>query len=222
MPVSASISTDDRRADGMPGSTARTAISFVLFVHLFFLLAAVVSSNGFASQLERGLRNVPGFRPYAEALGLDWPFAYGLTYGTGDGPTADTEHWIEVDLELAGGAKETVVLPPKELRSTQRKRRYDSLVRNATIRSDPMNEDSTILHAIASSYVAREGATRGTIRIRRKDLPQQPFYTTERATRTIYEARILVTGGEVKLFKIESASDSAPAAARGATPKKTP
>lgn len=206
----------------MPSSTVRTVISFALFLHLFFVVTAVLSSNGFASQLERGLRNVPGFRPYTEALALDWPFAYGLTYGNGEGPTADTEFWIDVELTLPDGAKETVVLPPKEIASTQRKRRYDSLVRNATIRADEMNEDSTLLHGIATALVERTGATRGTLRIRRKDLPQQAFLTFARNDRTVYEARILTSGGEVKLFKLESASDSAPAAARGTSTKAKP
>jgi hypothetical protein len=185
-------------------------LSFLLFLHLF-ALAVGVTSNEAASQLETGLRKTPLVVPYLQLLLMDLSYSFNLTFGPSDTDVSDAETWIEADLTTAGGPQ-SISLPPAGIEPRQRLRRYESLVRTAAAQVGNQNTESLLPAAIARGLVSRYGATGGVIRIVRSSLPGEAFTAFSTARRTLYEARILVAGGRVDLFKSEAASESAPAA----------
>jgi hypothetical protein len=207
--------TNDQSQLPTPG--VRTLITFLLFVHLFMLFAAIVSNEA-PSELEQRLRNVPGLRPYVQLLAMDLPYTYHLTYGPTDGPPgetfdADARHWIEVELNLPGGKQQKVELPAAGSAAGQMQRRYTNLARRACGLAESTTYASMIPFAVSSALVHQTGATGGTVRLWQQKLPARPPYrTVAEQPRALFEAAILVSGGKIQLFKKESATDSAPAA----------
>ena len=193
----------------------RTIISFLLFLQLFALAVAVLS-NELPSPLEVGLRKV--VEPYLKLLTMDLSYAYNLTFGfTGIDAEAmqDTEYWLEADLKLPNGQATTVVFPQPGLEPKQRFRRYERLVKRAAAALGSTSSESALPGAIATRLVKETGATGGTIRLMRRDLPAEPYQPYSAAPRNLYEARIKVAGNQVQLFKLEtSKSDTAPAPTR--------
>jgi hypothetical protein len=194
-----------------PSQNVRTLLSFLLFLHLFALAVAVTSSNDRSSQLELGLRKTPLLRPYLQTLFMDLPYTYHLTSGISDFQVNDAEMWIEVELNTRPG--EPVRIPPADgLEPRQRFNRAESLVRTTASLVGQPDRESVLPAAIAASLLHRHGATGGTIRIMRRNLPLEAFTAIPSTQRTMYEARILLVGGQVELLKTEAASESAPAA----------
>lgn len=192
----------------------RTVASFLLFLHLFALGVAVVS-NELSSPLEMGLRNTPGVVPYLKTLSMDLSYAFNFTFGySGDSVEAmqDTAYWAVANLKLPDGSEKSVTMPEPGTEPRQRFRRYERLVQRAGGSLGTPSIESVLPQAIAARWVKETGAVGGTIRLVRRDLPSEPYQLPSNE-RTLYEARLLVSGGNVQLFKIESASDSAPAAA---------
>ena len=194
----------------LPSQNVRTLLSFLLFLHLF-ALAVAVTSNDQPSQLELGLRKTPLVRPYLQLLSMDLAYTYNLTFGVGDNLVNDAELWIQVQLNTPSGPQE-VILPVTGRQPRQRFRRAESLVRTAASLIGQTDRESILPAAIAASLVHRYGATGGSLRIVRRELPLNAFMTAPRTERTMYEARMIVAGGQVELFKSEAASESAPAA----------
>jgi len=189
----------------------QTFASFLIFVQLFAVVVAV-AGNESQSNLESTLRTRT-VRPYVEMLMMDWPYAYVLTYGPTTGPMLDSNVWIEAELDLPGGKKETITLPKSDLISRQRMQRYQLLAAKSAIRvGGNATIESMLPLAIATRLVKETGATGGTIRVRWKQLPQEAFRDTPAQDSTVYEARILVADGEVELLKREAASEAAPKA----------
>ncbi|HEX4148839.1 MAG TPA: hypothetical protein VHY20_07620 [Pirellulales bacterium] len=195
----------------LPSPGLRSGLSFLLFLHLFALAVGVTSSNTQSSQLEIGLRKTPLVRPYLQLLSMDLPYTFNLTFGGNDYQVADAETWIEVELKTTAG-EQKFVLPGERLEPRQRFRREEILVGTAATLVGQPTRESVLPAAIADSLVHRYGATGGVIRIVRRDLPAEAFLLPPQTRRTLYEARIIVAGGQVELLKSEAASESAPAA----------
>ncbi|HQU45336.1 MAG TPA: hypothetical protein PK867_21145 [Pirellulales bacterium] len=205
----------------LPAEWKRTLVSFLIFLHLFALGVAVLS-NWNPSPLALRLRRVPLVKPYLEYLALDQSYVplYGLTFGM----TEDADVVAEIDLNLADGSKQSFTLPAAGLAPRQRWRRDARLVETAADMTgdDFRNVESLLPQAIASHFVAEHGAKGGTIRLRRHALQsmeamsssnpkeRDPFDPSHYSQ--VYEARILVSGGQVQLLKSEAAAEVAPAA----------
>lgn len=216
----------------LPAEWLRTAVSFVLFLHLFALTVAVLS-NWDPSSLALRLRNVPFLEPYLEALALDRSYLpqYALTFGEPE----DTDDEIQLELQLADGSLEQMKIPQPTLWPHA----YRRQLRLAETVTDLVSEntkavESFLPRAIAAHFVsaAQRGTrgepgqevTGGTIRIRRHLVQtmtapsssiaaeRDPF--DESRYQTIYEARILLVGGEVQLLKSDTAANVAPAAVK--------
>lgn len=106
-----------------PSENARTAISLVLFVHLFcvFLsLSAFLSRSRVQDQLLRF------FRPYVETLNLSMRFT--PPYFLSHGDLTDVDHRIEVLPEGADATRnESWLAPERGWRGGERLRRYQRL-----------------------------------------------------------------------------------------------
>jgi hypothetical protein len=205
-----------------PSEGRRSLISFLLFLHMFALTVAV-ASNELPSRLERNLRNTPLLVPYLKLLAMDLSYAFNLTYGYMDaerGTVQDTTHWFEADVKLPDGSQLVERYPAAGM-WFGRFRHFDNLARRAASSMDNTTEESVLPHAIARHLVEARGATSGTIRLMRSDLPTEPFVLPNLTPHAIYEARILRAGERVELFKIESAADTVPAA-KPDTPAATP
>ena len=216
----------------LPAEWVRTAVSFVLFLH-FFALAVAVLSNWDPSSLALGLRKVPFLEPYVEALALDRSYLpqYALTFGEPE----DTDDEIQVDLQLADGSLEHETIP----QASRWPHAYRQQLRLAETVTDLVGEntksfESFLPRAIAAHFVvAAERGTKaqpgqevtgGTIRIRRhlvqtmtapaSSIAAERDPYDESRYQTIYEARILLVGGEVQLLKSDTAANVAPAAVK--------
>ena len=215
----------------MPADWVRTLVSFVIFLHLFALAVAVLS-NWNPSDLALRLRRVPLVKPYIEYLGFDQSYVplYGFTFGMEE----DTDSTIEVTLKFKDGSENTWTLPDAGLWPRQRRRHDARLVETA---ADVTGEDyrdyqSIVPQAIAAHFVARHPtATGGVIRcLRQVQQPMEAIDSSDPAerdphdkrwSRQLYEARILVSRGGVKLIKSESAAEVAPAAIENPAAEKS-
>jgi hypothetical protein len=217
-----SHATTDTNQATMLADWARTAVSFLIFLHLFALAVAVLS-NWNPSDLALRLRRVPLLKPYIEYLAMDQSYVplYGFTFGAAE----DTDSKIDVTLKLNDGSEKTWTLPQTDLWPRQRWRHDARLVETA---ADMTGEDyrdfqGIVPQAIAEHFVAHEpDATGGTIRCTRQ--LQQPIEALSSSSASdrdpydkrwysqIYEARILISRGGVKLLKSETAAEVAPAA----------
>ncbi len=164
----------------------RTIISFLLFLQLFALAVAVLS-NELPSPLEVGLRKV--VEPYLKLLTMDLSYAYNFTFGfTGTDAEAmqDTTYWLEADLNLPNGKPLNVVFPQPGLEPKQRFRHYERTIKRAAAALGSNSTESLLPGAIATRLVKETGATGGTIRLLRRDLPAEPYqpYRRRRASCT--------------------------------------
>lgn len=205
----------------MPAEWKRTVVSFLIFLHLFALSVAVLS-NWNPSALSLRLRRVPGVKPYLEYLAMDQSYVplYGLTFGMEE----DTDVKAEIELKFADGTQQEFSLPDGGLSPKQRWRHDARLAETAADMTGEnfRNVESVLPQAIAAHFVAEHGANGGTIRLRRHFLQpmealtssvvteRDPFDSSRYSQR--YEARILVSGGQVQLLKTEAAAEVAPAA----------
>lgn len=209
-------------AETGPSDTVRSVVSFLLFLHLFAIGVAVLSraNSVTPAPLEARLRQVPGIEPYIALTGLDWPYTYFLMLNPlrNERPTWDLQ--IEVNLQKADGTSETLTFPDLQHMRGPRQHRYERLVSAATEMLQASSMESKIPEGIVRGLVKEKKATGGTIRIRGKTAPEREFepFPSEHAPQPLYEARILVAGNNVSLFKLDSATESAPAS-RGTGPR---
>lgn len=222
-PAQSGRSSIDESAPALPPEWFRTTVSFLLFVHLFALMVAVLA-NWYPSALAVQLRaRVPLLAPYLELLDIDQAYVtlYGLTYGMDE----DTDQRIEVELKLADGTQRRFVLPQPGVWPHQRYRREQRL---AEVAADLVGEstkslESFLPQAIAAHYVAEteaDGAqvVGGTIRCRRQFVQSMEALASSAPvppeTADLYQAQILTVGGRVQLLKSEAAAEVAPAPVR--------
>ena len=219
MQTSDSASND--KAAPLPADWARTLVSFLIFVHLFALVVAVIS-NWNPSPLALRLRRVPLVKPYLEYLAMDQSYVplYGFTFGM----TEDTDNTVEVELKLADGSERSFTLPQAGISPRERWRRDARLAETAADLTGEQYRDlqSVVPQAIAAYFVKEHGAKGGTIRCRRHfQQPIESLSSSNPAERDpfdksryaqLYEARIIVSGEQVHLLKSEAAAEVAPAA----------
>lgn len=197
-----------------PSDAVRSVVSFLLFLHLFALAIGILSRTNpsYPAPLEARLREVPGVLPYIALLGFDWPYTFVLfgPYHTGE---PDFDFRFDIELKLPDGSTKTVVLPDRETMKGEQRHRYEQLVNRAVMLLPSNGVESRIPEGIARELVTAYGATGGTIRIRGKTLPMEEFQAipAHYPENPMYEAKIIVAGSDVSLFKIDSATDSAPA-----------
>src|SRR5262249_9741485 len=109
---------------GMPSETVRTIVTLLVLFHLFVCaLAVLTSSESGAAKLVRDIKERPGFiEPYLTEFWLDRGYDYYLM---------NDQNWdfhLEATVKYADGRKdETVILPPAELGSGERKQRFQQL-----------------------------------------------------------------------------------------------
>lgn len=212
--TSSTASADERR---LPPIGLRTTVSFLIFVHLFALLVAVLSNWNPSALATRLREKVPLVKPYLQLLAMDQSYApaYALTFAMPE----DTDMAVELDLNLADGSRQSFSLPAGDVWPRVRRLRDARLAATAgdltgeTFR----NLESLLPQAIAAHYVAQYGAKGGTIRCMRHFLLELENaasgdpYDASRYLK-VYEARILVRGDNVQLMKMEAAAEVAPAA----------
>jgi hypothetical protein len=211
-----------------PNEIVRTIVSFLLFLH-FFALGVAIASNWSPSSLALRLRRVPGLRPYLQLLDQDQ--AYIGLYNLHDGLSEDTDAAVEVDLTLENGAERKFVLPAPGLWPHQRYRHFSRLAEVAADLAPNQDLQSIVPQAIAKHYVAEVQAeghkvSGGMVRVKHWLLqPMEAIGSSNSAERDphsavydrkLYEARIKLVGGKVRLLKVEEARDVAPAAGSAA------
>lgn len=208
---------------GFPSVEVRTIVSFLIFLHLFALAAALVATPGMSSELEQRVANLPVLRQYRQALDMNLPYTYHLTFG---GEDLDFDHQLEVDLELADGQHKVVVIPADGIWPRSRMQRYQMLAFNTAVGVGQDGIETLLPQGIASGLLEQYGATRANFRCRlhaplgRDRILAKADPQAADTWRTVYEATIWKSAdGQIRLLKQEAASDSAPGAApTGAQP----
>lgn len=189
-------------------------VSFLIFVHLFALFAAVVFTRGASSELAQRMARIPVLRQYRQLLDMNLPYTYQLTYG------AEPDYQIAVDLEMPDGATKSVLLPPADLWPHARQQRFEALAYSVGNNIGDEAGESVLPELIMTGLFDQYGATRGTFRCRAHNplgrdrvlaaADPQGADTWE----NIYQATIWRTNdGPVRILKQESAAESAPGAA---------
>lgn len=189
--MAASPPSDSEASPPLPPEGLRTAVTFLIFVHFFFLLISIKSKTA-SSGLEQDLRQrAPGLTPYVQLLGMDLSYMFHLTYydptnfelsketpGTFDDhdeerDLRDTEFYAELDLLGPDGRIEkTILWPPNDLKPGARFQRFQRLVAMAVglIDSDNTDPVSDIAKGIADRVMAENQASAVKIRFRRRIL----------------------------------------------------
>lgn len=221
--------------------TARTTISFLLFVHLFALAVAVLSNTsplpapGEAAlpDLKRQLRQVPGIVPYLQTLNMDYGYIGGDRYQGADYHLTHYTPWdlayrIELTLNTPDGQETSVVIPNESLQPRLRRLRYAMLASRAARLAGDDGPDAQIPLAVATHYVNLLQATGGRLRCvaefertmeelnglntaSGKELPPLP-------SNTALDFYVLVANGNVSLLKAETTRDAAAPAQTSAAP----
>src|SRR5688572_16252209 len=96
--MSAPAASEIRDDAPLPPQGLRTALSLLLFLHLFALFVAVFSGSP-SSELLTGLRRAPGVRHYLQLLDMDFSYRYHLMLVD----DLDMDFIIEADLDTPAG-----------------------------------------------------------------------------------------------------------------------
>jgi len=234
--MSANSSTPAKPVDlaAGPSQTARGVISYLIFIHFFFLFVGI-KSNTSSSGLDQDLRNkVPGLKPYLQLLAMDLSYMFHLTYYDGMLNFEDTDYFIEVDVPRPDGTTEHVVVAPDRAVPPIRSMRFGRLARVAAIAAGSGNDNmvSLLPTAVAGRMMLEEQASNLTFRVRRRVLQNlmlpedDPRAAAERnrdpdgpaSFQTVYEARVFRTDdGEINVAELKAASDMA--APQGTPPR---
>lgn len=168
--------------DGMPSSGVRGVITYLIFLHFFFLLVGIKSRTD-SSGLEQDLRNkVPGLRPYLQLLGMDLSYMFHLTYydpsPEATYPLTDTDFFVEADIPQPDGSTKLVVLPNRDDLHGQRFRRLERLMHVTGMEGENQNDAAGVLaEGIARRIIVENNcielaqATPVKLRFRRRLLP---------------------------------------------------
>lgn len=177
----------------LPREWVRTAVTFLIFVHFFFLLISIKSKTT-SSGLEQDLfQRAPGLTPYVQLLRMDYSYMFHLTYYD---PTAlelakatpdtqddrqmlldfrpmDTEFYVEADLiGPTGGVEKTILWPSADIKPGARRQRFKRLVQTAVANIDNGNYDpvSSLAAGIADRIMAENQVQKVNLRFRRRVL----------------------------------------------------
>jgi hypothetical protein len=239
--------TPAKQQPGEASPWARTVVSYLLFLHFFFLAVGIKSNTGASSGLDQDLRNkVPGLKPYLQFFGMDLSYMFHLTHYNGTTAVRDTDYIIEADVRRPDGTTVRVSLTDTKRFPPIREFRDRRLASNAAEGAESGDDNliSLLPQAIAQRVMAEQQCRELTLRIRRRLLQNlmrpkaDPQYAVERARtaddpayfETVYEARAFIADdGVVNVSQIKAASDTAapkgqaPAApVPTATPTATP
>lgn len=229
---------------GALSDTARTTISFLLFVHLFALGVAILSNTSPLPEpnepalpdLKRQLRQVPGLVPYLQLLDMDFGYTGGDRYQSADYHLTHNTPWdlayrIELTLKLADGAEQQVVIPNASLQPGLRRLHYQMLATRMARLEGYDGPDAQIPLAVATHYVRRFGATGGRLRLvaeYQRTMEELSGLSTRSGqelppleTRVAFDFYVLVQGDKVSLLRAESTSDAA-APDSNNTPQSSP
>lgn len=231
------MTAPEATAAAQPSGGVRSLISYLIFLHFFFLLVGI-KSNTSSSGLDQDLRNkVPGLKPYLQVLALDLSYMFHLTYYDGDN-FQDTDHFVEADLKLPDGTTKQVVFGGLDLAPGARMRHYERLAYRAAFFADNQSENMVSLYSQALArriMLENPGCRELTLRLRRRLLVNRLLDPTTPAGRiaresaptdpsflqTVYEARALMNDqGEVSVAQVKAEHDTA--APQATTPTGTP
>ena len=212
--------------------TTQQLVSLLLIIHLFCVLI-VLTSYTRRSALQNRLLAL--LAPYVRTLNLAPASApYHLTQYdalTGDNPQ-DDEHYIELEITGADGAREVHNLNEFALSFPDARRRYRSLATEMAYslseEANAENRLAEIARAAAAFGLKRYGADAGVLRLKHHlsqprllDQLQEGFPEDPLASRyivTSYEADVLLDDdGEVQLIKREDRTQVAPPVSKPAT-----
>jgi hypothetical protein len=206
-------------SEGAPSQTARTAISFFLFAHLFALFVAVASNANPVSALRNQLSETPLLVPYLQMLHLDLAYNYHLTYGT----EFDTAHRIALEPNRAdsdAGKGETLIFP--DARAGLRGQRQRNLTLGAARLVGDDELEGLLPRAIARRMLAERQIDDGSHRLRLQrhllqarqsvEGPDAALADPEDASyyRDAYEADLQFFDGELFLTGAADAGETAP------------
>lgn len=195
-------------ADDMPSAPVRSAVSFLLFVHLFCVAMALAGIFA-PSRLQERLADAVS--PYSQFFGFDLngQFYYAPYHLTG-GIEMDDDHLIEVEWSNAQGEPQVLQLSKNSLRGTcahQRRQLLGKFISDMTAQQadgaiDPLAKMLTV------RTLKDHDATLGTFRVRRhmsvdfESEEERPDPFDPEMYTTTYEARIELTDdGKVLLFR---------------------
>jgi hypothetical protein len=194
---------------------ARTAISLLLFIHLFALGLVFLSNfegGEWDSELLANMK-VP-LRPYLYPLWLDRPYHNHLTYGK----ELDYDHYIDVELAPGDSSAEaaTIRLPADELGRGIRRQRYERLAWHLARRAEFETGDDLLPLAVGAAVLRQNDAKRAQLRCLRK----RPLFfdevregtSREAPDERVYAADVFFLPGfdQPQLNKIGEARDVAP------------
>lgn len=213
---------EDSPAASLPTQGTRTAVSFLLFLHLFALLVAVASNARPVSPLRNQLRAVPAIAPYLQLLHMDLAYNYHLTFGT----EFDTDHFIELELHRGNSDSpaqgERLVFPASDAGSDLRAQRYRNLTLTAANLIGNDEFGGLIPRAIARRLLVEHSIDEGTHRVRlRRHLlqppeavdspdPQRSDPYDDSYYANAYEADVRFFDGELFLTGVASTGETAP------------
>jgi hypothetical protein len=218
-----SAQTIEPDTDRLPSQTVRTVVSLLVFVHLFALLAAVLSNpqDGMASRLLFKLGNVRFLSGYTEALWMESAYDFFHTYGNNDFVIAlGTDHRLEADLTLANGETRTVSVPEVGRFPGVRYQHYKNLCNNSARTVGQQGAESLVPAAVLERLMRSHEATAGTIRMKRHLLQTMDQVSSSdsktrdpndaRYWRVIYSGYGTLRNGRFTYQKLEDAGTTAP------------
>ena len=157
-------SSASENADG-PSPGVRTAISLLLFIHLFAIFAAISANFGARSGLRQDLR-ITLIEPYLQALFLDTAYDYGMIYNMTD----DWDHTCQIVLnpasDFTGTAEqmanlEVIEMMPEAAWPAMRRRRYLALSYRVTVLEDETDREAALIAALANGMLSKHEITEG-------------------------------------------------------------
>ncbi len=203
---------------GYPGSTVRSIVSLLLFVHVFCLFVAL-STNYFLSPLQVQLLNAPFLAPYVQFFKIRPTAPYHLT----DGSELSDDHTLEVEVTEGPQKGEIIRLPASKVGASSVKRRFALLARTVAVTSYLGAEQNSAAFAKAvGARVLADGNNEEVIVRCRRYRPQPRLLDTTNAANpadptdpayltNTYQARVWRDrNGQVQLLKIEEKKVVAP------------
>jgi len=162
----------------LPPNGIRTTVTFLIFVHFFFLFVSIKSKTT-ASGLEQDLRErAPGLSPYTQLLGMDLSYMFHLTYydpslaEPDNFRPADTDFYVDAEIPQPDGTVKVVHWPAADMSPGARYHRFENLVHNAALSAENGNEQaaSEMAQGIARRLMAENQCRALTLRFRRRML----------------------------------------------------
>jgi hypothetical protein len=152
-----------------PTDGTRSVVSFLIFIHFFFLLVGIKSHTGTPSALDQDLANkVPGLNPYLDFLAMNTDYMFDLTDydpanpnqfsddGTQFRPTS-TDFVVEVDVPQADGSIQTITWPSEpHARASIGRTRLQRLLVQTVIASEVENDNADKLAYVIARRIMAE------------------------------------------------------------------